>query len=144
LYASSARTKAAVSLKPYCPIGQPKSLHAARVVVEKPTESRAATDSTDRPHRASISNQLVVEPLVVPLAMIVLDELRDGAPEVPLTDGNDPIETFLFQAPNAKADADRFVRSIKQSVSWRAPQSLRSRCVICRFERGTRHLGPGA
>jgi len=36
---------------------------------------------------------------MVPRAMIVLDELRDGVPEVPLTDGNDPIETFVLDRP---------------------------------------------
>lgn len=37
---------------------------------------------------------------MIPLAMIVLDELRDGVPEVPLTDGNDPIETFFLDRPH--------------------------------------------
>lgn len=36
---------------------------------------------------------------MIPLAMIVVDELRDGMPEVPLTDGNDPIETFFLDRP---------------------------------------------
>ena len=36
---------------------------------------------------------------MVPLAMIVLDELRDGVPGVPLTDGNDPTETFFLDRP---------------------------------------------
>jgi hypothetical protein len=40
-----------------------------------------------------------METLMVPRAMIVLDELRDGVPEVPLTDGNDPIETFVPDRP---------------------------------------------
>ena len=32
---------------------------------------------------------------MIPLAMIVLDELCDDLPEMPLTDWNDAIETFL-------------------------------------------------
>ncbi len=37
---------------------------------------------------------------MIPLAMIVLDELLDDVPEVPLPDGNDAVETFgpLFSA----------------------------------------------
>ena len=37
---------------------------------------------------------------MIPLAMIVLDELRDDLPEVPLTDWNDAIETFFLDRPD--------------------------------------------
>ena len=37
---------------------------------------------------------------MIPLAMIVLDELRDGVPEVPLTDWDDAIETFFLDRPD--------------------------------------------
>src|SRR5262245_2603818 len=40
-----------------------------------------------------------METLMVPLAMIVLHELRDGVPEVALSDWNDPIETFFLDRP---------------------------------------------
>ena len=33
---------------------------------------------------------------MIPVAMIVPDELRNGVPEVPLTDWNDAIETFFL------------------------------------------------
>jgi len=36
---------------------------------------------------------------MIPLAMVVLDELRDCVPEVALTDWNDPIETFCLDRP---------------------------------------------
>jgi hypothetical protein len=36
---------------------------------------------------------------MIPLAMIVLDELRDGVSEVPLTDWNDAVETFFLDRP---------------------------------------------
>ena len=32
--------------------------------------------------------------------MRVLDELREGVPEVPLTDGNDAVETFFLDRPD--------------------------------------------
>ena len=37
---------------------------------------------------------------MIPLAMIVLDELRDDVPEVPLTDWNEAIETFFLDRPD--------------------------------------------
>ena len=40
---------------------------------------------------------------MIPLAMIVLDGLRDGVPEVSLTDGNDPMETFSIDRTNRSA-----------------------------------------
>jgi hypothetical protein len=48
------------------------ALHAAR-----PVGHRRARDES------------IVETLMIPLAMIVLDELRDCVPEVPLTEWND-------------------------------------------------------
>ena len=45
-------------------------------------------------------DQSIVETLMIPLAVIVLDELRDCLPEVPLTDWNDAIETFFFDRPH--------------------------------------------
>ena len=37
---------------------------------------------------------------MIPLAMIVVSELRDDVPEVPLTDWNDAIETFFLDRPD--------------------------------------------
>ena len=37
---------------------------------------------------------------MIPLAMIVLDELHDRVPEAPLTDRNDAIETFFLDRPD--------------------------------------------
>jgi hypothetical protein len=69
---------------------------SSRVIVEKPTESRAATDRTDGPHRGSTGDQLVVEPLVVPLAMIVLEVLGDHETEVTVTQGDEAIQAFFL------------------------------------------------
>ena len=37
---------------------------------------------------------------MIALAMIMLDQLGDGVPEVPLTDWNDAIETFFLDRPD--------------------------------------------
>ena len=50
------------------------------------------------------SDESIVETLMIPLAMIVLDELRDQVPEVPLADWNDAIEAFsLIDLTNRSA-----------------------------------------
>ena len=38
-------------------------------------------------------------PLMRPFAPVVLDELRDGSPEVAFSEGDDPIETLFFDRP---------------------------------------------
>jgi hypothetical protein len=42
---------------------------------------------------------------MIPLAMIVLDELRDCGSKVPLTDWNDAIETFFLDRPDESLGA---------------------------------------
>jgi hypothetical protein len=41
-------------------------------------------------------NQRVLEPLMIPFPMVVIDEFRHGPAEVALPKRNHPIETFLF------------------------------------------------
>ena len=41
-------------------------------------------------------NELIVEPLMIPLLMVVRDKLRDGPPEMALADRNHPIKTLFF------------------------------------------------
>jgi hypothetical protein len=38
--------------------------------------------------------------LVIPFGLVVLDVLRDGAPEMPLPDRNQPVEAFFFDRPH--------------------------------------------
>jgi hypothetical protein len=40
------------------------------------------------------------QPLMISLAMIVGDKLRDSPSEVAFAEGNHPIETLLFDRPN--------------------------------------------
>ena len=44
--------------------------------------------------RRAIVDQPVLDPLMIPLLMIVRDKLRDGPSKVALAEGNHPIETF--------------------------------------------------
>jgi hypothetical protein len=62
-------------------------------VIEKPTEPRpTANPPPGRPAPV----ERVVQPLMIPLVMIVSLELCDGSSKVALADRYDPIETFLF------------------------------------------------
>jgi hypothetical protein len=56
-------------------------------------------------------NQLVVETLVIPFAMVVRDELRDRAPEVTLPERNHPVEAFLFDRSDESLSVRIRVRS---------------------------------
>jgi hypothetical protein len=40
--------------------------------------------------------EAIVESLMVPFVVVVLDVLRHRPPEMPLPDGNQPVETFLL------------------------------------------------
>ena len=48
---------------------------------------------------------------MIPLAMIVLDELRDCLPDVPLTDWNDAIETFFLDRSDESHRRSRWTRA---------------------------------
>ena len=45
-------------------------------------------------------DEVVVESLVIPFAVIMLDVLRHGPPEMPLPDRNQLVETFFFDRPH--------------------------------------------
>jgi hypothetical protein len=65
------------------------------VVIEEPTEPRpTANPPPGRP--GPVVDKRVVQPLMIPLAMIVSHELCEGSSKVTLADRYDPIETFLF------------------------------------------------
>ena len=55
-------------------------------------------------------NQLVLESLMIPFTMIVVDELCDGPPEVMLADWNDSIQALLFDRPHEPCCSPREAR----------------------------------
>jgi hypothetical protein len=52
--------------------------------------------SFNSPVEARYLHQLVIQPLMIALVMIVHDVIGHGLLEVPLAEGNDAIETFMF------------------------------------------------
>jgi hypothetical protein len=55
-----------------------------------------APHGAGRVTRRRAREEAIVETLMIPLAVVVLDKLPDRPPEVPLSDRHDPIQTFLF------------------------------------------------
>jgi len=55
-----------------------------------------STHSTDRPFRGLALDQIVVQPLMIPLAMVVGDEFRDRSSMMALAKRNQAVQTFLF------------------------------------------------
>ena len=43
-------------------------------------------------------NETIVQALMIPFGVVVLDVLRHRTPEVPLTDWNQPVQAFLWFA----------------------------------------------
>ena len=90
------------------------------VVIEEPTEPRPTANAPPgRP--VPVIDERVVQPLMIPLVMIVSHELCDGSSKVALADRYDPIETFLFdgshEAFGVGIRIGRLIRSLHDTDS---------------------------
>jgi hypothetical protein len=65
-------------------------------VIEQPTKPRATANSSSGLPGNDAVDVCVVQRLMIALVMITIDEFPDRPSEVPLTNRNYPIETFLF------------------------------------------------
>ena len=71
------------------------SSRCSRVVVQQSTKTLVSMHSTETPFHALTVNQFVVEPLMIPLAMIVGHEFRDSPAAMALAERNQAVRTFL-------------------------------------------------
>ena len=69
----------------------PSGSRCSGVVVQQPTETLVSTYSTDTPFRRLALDQFVVQPLMIPLAMVVGDEFRDRSRVMAFTTRNQPV-----------------------------------------------------
>ena len=69
------------------------------VVAEKATETLSPANG-DAGMRRDTVDQFVAEPLMIALAVIVDHELREGMPQVPLTERDETVQTLLFDRPD--------------------------------------------
>ena len=72
------------------------------IVAEEATEPLAAIDVTTRPRRGEAfrRNQAIVDALVIPFLMVVIDERRERSTQVRFSQDDDPIQAFLFDRPD--------------------------------------------
>ena len=66
------------------------------IVAEEPAETAATTDRGARWSGAFRRNQPVVQPLMIPLLVVVRDELGECPPEVGLAEENDAIQALFL------------------------------------------------
>ncbi len=79
------------------------------IVLQQSTEplTRQNAPVAERPRR-QWHDQLIAQTLMIPFAMIVLDELGDGSSERPLPDANQPVQAdSLIVRTNRAANALR-------------------------------------
>jgi hypothetical protein len=82
---------------PYCPKTGPAPLRGGLVVVaEKSTEALAPTDRTADTLLWRAIDQLIVEPFVIPFAMVMRHELGKRPSKVASTERDHAIEAFLL------------------------------------------------
>ena len=93
LYVTSEIAAAAPSIEQWDSTG-------SRVVIQQATESRTPTDRTLTSPRHPPIDESIVESLVIPLPMIVIDEFGEGASEVGLAQGHYPIEALVLDRPH--------------------------------------------
>jgi hypothetical protein len=55
-----------------------------------------ASDATRHLDHRQARDQPIAESLVIPFAVVMLDEFRHGSPEMLLADRNQPIEAVVF------------------------------------------------
>jgi hypothetical protein len=70
------------------------------VVTEKATDALAPPNAPAGMLASNTIHQFVAEALMVAFAVVVDHELRERAPEVPLTQLYDPLQAFLFDRTN--------------------------------------------
>ena len=66
------------------------------IEVEQPAEPWTASHATRHLNHQRACDEAVVESLVIPFFVVMLDGLRHGRPEVPLPDRNQPVQAFFF------------------------------------------------
>jgi hypothetical protein len=94
------------------------------VVVEKTTEALTAVNSSVAGGRGRRFDQIVPQPLMVPLAVIVRDVFGHCSTQVPLAERYESIETFA---------ANREHEPLRERVQIRAPRRKSDKELLARF-----------
>jgi hypothetical protein len=75
---------------------RPNTSRGSLIVIQQATEPTTSTDpALTSPRRAPIDKP-ILESLVIPLAVVVIDEFPEGASKVALAGGHHPIEALVL------------------------------------------------
>ena len=86
------------------------------VITEETTHPLAAPHAAAPRLNLHAVDQFVAKPLMVALGMVMDHEVGERAPEVPLTQRNQPIQAFLFDRPNKPLRMRIAVRSTERCL----------------------------
>ena len=98
------------------------SSRRATIIIEEPAKPLPAANLTAALDRRRAGDEFVVEPLVIPFTVVVLDELRNGPAEMTFADRNHSAETLFLD---------------------RAHEALRVGIRVGRLKRRLHHADPG-
>jgi hypothetical protein len=85
------------------------------VVIQQTAEPGTPADPTLRSIKSVTLDQPMLEPLMIPFAMVVIDEFLEGPTEISLTHRHDPIEALMLNRPHEPFSVGVCVRRLK----WR-------------------------
>ena len=68
--------------------------------IQQPAEPWTPSHATRHLDYRRARDEAIVEALMMPFAVIVLDVLRHGPPEMPLPDRNQPVQAFFLDRPD--------------------------------------------
>jgi hypothetical protein len=100
----------------YCPKSppsvcslRPNTSRGSLIVIQQPTEPRTPTDPALASARRAPVDKPILESLVIPLAMVVIDEFLEGASKVALAEGHHPIEALELWRADASITAGVYI-----------------------------------
>jgi hypothetical protein len=96
------------------------------IVIQQAAAPDTPTDSALDLSPATL-DQPIPQPLMIPLALIVLDEFRHDSSEMALAERQHPVEAFLFNGPHEPLRVRIRIRGLPRCSITRMPPSARSR-----------------
>ena len=80
--------------------GWPNTSRRSLVVIQQATEPWTPTDSALASTKCPALDEPILEALMIPFPMIVIDEFLEGPSEMALPERYDPIEALVFDRPH--------------------------------------------
>jgi hypothetical protein len=97
----------------------------ALVVVRQSTEPRTPTNPARVSTKRAPLDEPILESLMIPFAMVVINKFSESPSEMALTEGHHPIEALVFDRPHER-DVGRVVGQYGAAQFLRAGRLMRS------------------